>query len=77
MNGFNSEMFGAFVAVFGAIIGVAFLAVFLGKNSQTAQVLQAAGSAIGQDLAIAEGPVTGYVPATSYGSAGLSSGFNS
>ena len=71
MNGFNSEMFGAFVAVFGAIVGVAALAVFLGKNSQTAKVIGAVGSAIGGDLAIAEGPVTGYVPATSYGSAAL------
>lgn len=70
MNNFNSEMFGAFVAIFGAIIGVAFLAVFLGKNSQTANVIGALGSAVSGGLMAAEAPVTGYT-GSSYGSAAL------
>lgn len=41
-----------------AIIGVAFLAILLSRNSQTAQVITAGGQAFSQDLGAALAPVT-------------------
>lgn len=49
----------AVVTILTAIVGVAILAVLVGQKSQTASVIQAAGSAFGNSLAVAESPVTG------------------
>lgn len=48
----------AIVTIATAIVGVAILAVLVGQKSQTASVIQAAGSAFGNSLAVAESPVT-------------------
>jgi len=48
----------AVVTILTAIVGVAILAVLVGKNSKTSEVIQAAGSAFGNSLAVAESPVT-------------------
>ena len=42
-----------------AIVAVALLAVLVSKKSNTAAVIQAAGSAFGNSLAVAVSPVTG------------------
>ena len=49
----------AMVTVATAIIGVALLAVFLSKNSQTPAVIQAFTGGLGQDLQAATAPITG------------------
>lgn len=61
------------VTVALAIVGVATLAVVLSRKSNTAAVIQNAGSAIANNLEAAEAPVTGAAasPITSY--AGTSS----
>lgn len=45
--------------IFIAITGVAIVAVLVSKKSDTAQVIQASGSAFGNSLAVAVSPVTG------------------
>lgn len=50
------------VTVAVAIVGVAILAVIVSKQSNTAQVISAAGSAFSGGLATALGPITGYKP---------------
>lgn len=47
------------VAVLTAIVGVAILAVLVSRNSNTAGVLNAAGSAFSGALSTAVSPVTG------------------
>jgi hypothetical protein len=42
-----------------AIVGVAVVAVIVSRNSQSPAVIQSAGSAFGNSLAVAEAPVTG------------------
>lgn len=42
-----------------AIVGLGMLSVLVSKNAQTPQVIQAAGSAFGNSLGVAEAPVTG------------------
>lgn len=49
----------AVVTVATAIIGVAILAVIVSRQSNTAGVIQAAGSAFSNSLAVAVSPVTG------------------
>lgn len=49
----------AIVTIATAITGVAILAVLVSKKSNTAAVIQAAGSAFGNSLAVAVSPVTG------------------
>jgi PRD1 phage membrane DNA delivery len=63
----------AVVTILTAIVGVAILAVLVGQKSQTSSVIQAAGSAFGNSLAVAESPVTGtsVTPTLSYPNAGL------
>jgi hypothetical protein len=63
----------AVVTILTAIVGVAILAVLVGQKSQTASVIQAAGSAFGNSLAVAESPVTGasVTPQLSYPSQGI------
>lgn len=48
----------AVVTILTAVVGVAILAVLVGQRSQTANVIQAAGSAFSNSLAVAESPVT-------------------
>lgn len=47
------------VSIFLAIVGVAIVAVLVSKNTQTSNVIQAAGSAFGNDLAVAIAPALG------------------
>lgn len=54
-----NSMTEALVTIATAIVGVAILAVLVGKNSQTASVIQAGGSAFSTALGVAENPVTG------------------
>lgn len=49
----------AIVTIVTAIIGVAVLSVLLSRQSNTAGVLQAGGSALAMDLAAAVAPITG------------------
>jgi uncharacterized membrane protein len=49
----------AIVTILTAIVGVAILAVLVSKRSNTAGVLQAAGSAFSNALGVATQPVTG------------------
>ena len=62
----------ALVTICVAICGVALLAVFVSKKSNTAAVIQAMGSAFGNSLDVAVSPVTGATtpPNLSYPSAG-------
>lgn len=58
MNFWNSTT-EALVTVATAIVAVALLAVLVSKKSNTAQVIQAMGSAFGNSLGVAVSPVTG------------------
>lgn len=49
----------AVITIASAIVAVALLAVLVSKKSNTAAVIQAAGSAFGNSLAVAVSPVTG------------------
>lgn len=49
----------AIEAIAGLIVGVAILSVLVSRKAQTPAVIQAAGSAFGNSLAVAESPVTG------------------
>jgi len=65
----------AVVTILTGVISVALLAVLVGQKSQSANVIQAFGSAFSNALGIAEAPVTGasYTPNLSYpGGSGLS-----
>ena len=55
MNGLTE----AVVTIATAIVGVAILSVLVSKKSNTAAVIQAAGSAFGNALGVAVSPVTG------------------
>lgn len=55
----DSQPVNAVVTIAVAITGVAILAVIVGRNSRTADVITAAGQAFAQDLAVAVSPVTG------------------
>lgn len=59
------------------ILGVAIVALIVSKKSATANVIQAAGSAFGNSLGVAESPVTGanYNINLSYPGTDLSSTF--
>lgn len=46
-------------ALAGLIVAVAIVSVLVSRKAQTPQVIQAAGSAFGNNLAVAEAPVTG------------------
>jgi len=47
------------VTVLTLIIGVAILAILVSPKARTSQVIQATASGFGNDLAVAESPVTG------------------
>lgn len=50
------------VTILGGIALVAIVALIVSRKSQTPQVIQAAGSAYANSLAVAVSPVTGAVP---------------
>lgn len=49
----------AVVAIATAIVGIAILSVLVSKQANTAQVVQAGGSAFASDIEAAVSPVTG------------------
>jgi len=51
------QLFTSVVSIATAIIGVAFLAVLVSKNSNTAGVITAGGNAFSQGLGVAVSPV--------------------
>jgi hypothetical protein len=57
-----------FLAVLGAIVTLAAIAVVVSKNAQTSSVLTGAGSALSGVIAAAVAPVSG---STSFGSPGV------
>ena len=54
----SDQLIGGVVTVATAIIGVAIIAVLVGSNAQTSQVIQSAGQAFSGALGAAEAPVT-------------------
>lgn len=54
-----NELTNSIIVVATAIVGVAIISVLVSRNAQTPAVIQAAGSAFGNDLAVAVSPVTG------------------
>lgn len=57
-----NEAISGIITIATAIIGVAILAVLVSKNANTANVIGAASSGFGYDLASAVAPVTGQTP---------------
>lgn len=55
----SDQIIGGVVTVMTAIIGVAIIAVLVGSNARTSQVITAAGNAFSSALGVAESPVTG------------------
>lgn len=49
----------AVITIASALIGLAIIATLVSKKAQTPAVLQAAGSAFSNAMAVAESPVTG------------------
>lgn len=58
-----------------AIVGLGVVSVVLSKNANTAGVIQASASALGNDIATAQGPVTGNNPTINLNYPGESNGF--
>jgi hypothetical protein len=54
-----SPFFEALTTIAVAIVGLGTVAVLVSKKAQTPAVIQSAGSAFGNSLAVAESPVTG------------------
>jgi PRD1 phage membrane DNA delivery len=54
-----SPFFETITTIALAIVTLGMVAVVVSKKAQTPQVIQAAGSAFGNSLAVAESPVTG------------------
>lgn len=57
-----SQLTETVVTIATAIVGVALLAILISRKSNTAGVIQAAGSAFGNALGVAVSPVTGNSP---------------
>lgn len=55
----GNDFFRMVEAIVGLIVAVAITSVLVSKKAQTPAVIQAAGSALGNNLAVAEAPVTG------------------
>lgn len=55
----SDQLIGGVVTVATAIVGVAIIAVLVGSNAKTSDVISAAGTAFGGALNAAEAPVTG------------------
>lgn len=54
-----SPFFETLTTIALAIVGLGIVSVLVSKNAQTPAVIQSAGSAFGNSLAVAESPVTG------------------
>lgn len=54
-----SPFFETLTTIALAIVGLGVVSVLVSKNAQTPAVIQSAGSAFGNSLAVAESPVTG------------------
>lgn len=70
-----SEFTKLITTIVGLIVAVAIVALLVSPKATTASVIQASGSALGNNLAVAESPVTGatYTVNLSYPSSGSSS----
>lgn len=55
----GDEFFKLVSTIVGLIVAVAIVALLVSPKAQTAGVIQSSGSALGNDLAVAEAPVTG------------------
>lgn len=55
----GSEFFHTVEAIVALVVTVALVSVIVSKNAQTPAVVQSLGSALGNNLAVAEAPVTG------------------
>lgn len=75
MNAFMEGL----ISIVTVFAGVAIVSVLVSKNAQTAGVLQAGASGIGNDLGVAESPVTGASISynLSYPTSSLGMGFGS
>ena len=71
----GTEFFHTIVAIGTAITGVAIVALIVSKNAQTPAVIQSAGSAFGNSLAVAVSPVTGNSTAPNLSYPNSSGGF--
>ena len=62
------------VGIVSLIVAVAIVALLVSRNAQTPQVIQSMGSALANNLGVAESPVTGatYQVNTSYPGYGMS-----
>jgi hypothetical protein len=49
----------AIVTIVLAIVGLAVVATLVSKNAQTGSIIQNAASGLGNDIAVAQSPVTG------------------
>lgn len=54
-----NEIWGGIVTVASLVLGVAVIAVLVGSNAKTSQVIQAGGNAFSGAIQAAEAPVTG------------------
>jgi PRD1 phage membrane DNA delivery len=64
----NGRIFESITTIALAIVSLAVIAVLVGRQSQTPQVLQAGGSAFSESLRAAEAPVLGgFTEAPGYG----------
>lgn len=66
----------AIITIITGILGVAVVAVIVGKNAQTSNVISAAGHAFGNDLKIILSPVTTGVSVPGISLPALTSGAN-
>ncbi len=55
----SEQLFTSLVSIATAIVGVAIIAVLVSKKADTANVINAAGSAFGYDLGVAVNPYSG------------------
>lgn len=53
------DFFSLIATIVGLIVAVAIVALLVSPKAVTANVIQASGSALGNNLAVAESPVTG------------------
>lgn len=70
-----SNLTESIVTIATAIVGVALLALIVSKKSNTAGVIQSAGSAFGNALGVAVSPVTGSSVSLNLGYPGGMGGF--
>lgn len=54
-----TDFFRFLETIVALIVGVAIIALLVSPKATTANVIQASGSALGNDLGVAESPVTG------------------